>query len=55
MPALDHEWKDGLGLGRILGISEHTAIRHVNRATHKLGAANKHQAVLTALRMRLIG
>ena len=42
-------------LGRILGISEHTAIRHISRATHKLGAVNKHQAVLTALRMRLIG
>ena len=48
------EGKTAWELGCILGISEHTAIRHVNRATHKLGAVNKHQAVHRALRLKLI-
>jgi len=48
------EGKTAWELGRILGISEQTAARHVNSATHKLGSVNKHQAVLKALRMKLI-
>ena len=41
-------------MGGILGISEQTAVRHVNNAAHKLGCVSKHQAVLKALRMQLI-
>jgi DNA-binding CsgD family transcriptional regulator len=41
-------------VGGILGISERTAVLHVNNATHKLGCVNKHQAVLKALRLGLI-
>lgn len=41
-------------VGVILGISERTAVLHVNNAMHKLGCANKHQAVLKALRLGLI-
>lgn len=40
--------------GAILGISERTAVLHISNATHKLGCANKHQAVLKALRLGLI-
>jgi DNA-binding CsgD family transcriptional regulator len=41
-------------VGTILGISERTAVHHVNNAMHKLGCATKHQAVLKALRLGLI-
>ena len=41
-------------VGRILGISEQTAVRHVGNATHKLGCVNKHHAVVKALRLGLI-
>jgi DNA-binding CsgD family transcriptional regulator len=41
-------------VGRILGISERTAVLHVNNAMHKLDCTNKHQAVLKALRLGLI-
>jgi DNA-binding CsgD family transcriptional regulator len=41
-------------VGVILGISERTAVLHVNNAMHKLGCASKHQAVLKALRLGLI-
>jgi DNA-binding CsgD family transcriptional regulator len=41
-------------VGVILGISERTAVLHVNNAMHKLGCINKHQAVLKALRLGLI-
>ncbi len=41
-------------VGSILGISERTAVLHINNAMHKLGAVNKHQAVLKALRLGLI-
>lgn len=41
-------------VGAILGISERTAVLHVNNAMHKLGCINKHQAVLKALRLGLI-
>lgn len=48
------EGKTAWELGRILGISERTAVLHVNNAMHKLGCASKHQAVLKALRLGLI-
>jgi len=48
------EGKTAWELGNILGISERTAVLHVNNATHKLGCVNKHQAVLKALRAGLI-
>jgi len=41
-------------VGAVLGISERTAVMHVNNAMHKLGCATKHQAVLKALRLGLI-
>lgn len=41
-------------VGQILGISERTAVLHVNNAMHKLDCVNKHQAVLKALRLGLI-
>lgn len=41
-------------VGALLGISERTAVMHVNNAMHKLGCSNKHQAVLKALRLGLI-
>jgi DNA-binding NarL/FixJ family response regulator len=38
--ALDHGRQDGLGGGcAVLGISERTAVLHVNNAMHKLGAS----------------
>jgi DNA-binding CsgD family transcriptional regulator len=48
------EGKTAWELGNILGISERTAVLHVNNATHKLDCVNKHQAVLKALRLGLI-
>lgn len=41
-------------VGAVLGISERTAVMHVNNAMHKLGCFNKHQAVLKALKLGLI-
>jgi len=49
------EGKTAWEVGTILGISERTAVLHVNNAMHKLGCASKHQAVLKALRLGLIG
>ena len=37
-----------------VGISERTAVLHLNNAMHKMDCNNKHQAVLKALRMGLI-
>jgi DNA-binding CsgD family transcriptional regulator len=48
------EGKTAWEVGGILGISERTAVLHVNNAMHKLGCASKHQAVLKALRLGLI-
>ncbi|WP_326539728.1 helix-turn-helix transcriptional regulator [Pseudorhodoferax sp.] len=48
------EGKTAWEVGAILGISERTAVLHVNNAMHKLGCINKHQAVLKALRLGLI-
>ena len=48
------EGKTAWEVGSVLGISERTAVLHVNNATHKLGCVNKHQAVLKALRLGLI-
>ncbi len=41
-------------VGAVLGISERTAVLHINNAMHKLKCVNKHQAVLKALRLGLI-
>jgi DNA-binding CsgD family transcriptional regulator len=48
------EGKTAWEVGAILGISERTAVLHVNNAMHKLGCTNKHLAVLKALRLGLI-
>lgn len=41
-------------LGQILGISARTAVFHLNNAMQKLGAANKIQAIVRAVVLRLI-
>ena len=41
-------------VGSIMGITERTAVLHLQNAMHKLGCVNKHQAVLKALRLGLI-
>ena len=48
------EGKPAWEVGAILGISERTAVLHVNNAMHKLGCVSKHAAVLKALRLGLI-
>lgn len=52
------EWtmrgKTAWEVGSLMGITERTAVSHLNNATHKLGCVGKHQAVLKALRLRLI-
>jgi DNA-binding CsgD family transcriptional regulator len=48
------EGKTAWEVGAILGISERTAVLHINNAMHKLDCASKHQAVLKALRLGLI-
>ena len=48
------EGKTAWEVGNILGISERTAVLHLTNATHKLDCVNKHQAVLKALRLKLI-
>jgi DNA-binding CsgD family transcriptional regulator len=48
------EGKTAWELGAVLGISERTAVMHLNNAMHKLNCVNKHQAVLKALRLGLI-
>lgn len=48
------EGKTAWETGVILGISERTVVLHLQNAMHKLGAVNKHQAVLKALRLGLI-
>ena len=48
------EGKTAWEVGAILGITERTAVLHVNNAMHKLGCTSKHQAVLRALRLGLI-
>ncbi len=48
------EGKTAWEVGRILGIAEQTTVRHLCSATRKLGCVNKHQAVLKALRSKII-
>jgi DNA-binding CsgD family transcriptional regulator len=48
------EGKTAWEVGAILGITERTAVLHVNNAMHKLDCTSKHQAVLRALRLGLI-
>jgi DNA-binding CsgD family transcriptional regulator len=49
------EGKTAWEVGAVLGITERTAVLHINNAMHKLGCVSKHQAVLKALRLGLIG
>jgi len=49
------EGKTTRELGQILGIAEQTAVRHTHSAARKLDCGSKHQAVLKALRLKLIG
>jgi DNA-binding CsgD family transcriptional regulator len=48
------EGKTAWEVGAILGISERTAVLHVNNAAHKLDCVSKHQAVVKAIRLGLI-
>jgi DNA-binding CsgD family transcriptional regulator len=48
------EGKTAWEVGSILGISERTAVLHIQNAMRKLGSVNKHQAVLKALRLGLL-
>jgi DNA-binding CsgD family transcriptional regulator len=48
------EGKTAWEVGSILGISERTAVLHVNNAAHKLNCVSKHQAVIKAMRLGLI-
>ena len=48
------EGKTAWEVGTILGISERTAVLHVNNAMRKLGCNSKHQAVLKALKLGLL-
>ena len=48
------EGKTAWEVGALLGITERTAVLHINNAMHKLGCVSKHQAVLKALRLGLI-
>jgi DNA-binding CsgD family transcriptional regulator len=46
-----YEGKTAWEVGKILGISERTAVFHVNNAMHKLGCVTKHQAAIHADRI----
>ena len=48
------EGKTAWGVGAIIGVSEATVNFHLRNVFRKLGASSKHQAVLKALKMRLI-
>jgi DNA-binding CsgD family transcriptional regulator len=45
------EGKTAWEVGKILGITERTAVFHVNNAMHKLGCVTKHQAAIRADRL----
>ncbi len=49
------EGKTAWEMGKILGVSERTAVFHVNNAMHKLSCISKHQAALKAERLGLLG
>jgi DNA-binding CsgD family transcriptional regulator len=48
------EGKTAWEVGRILAISEQTAVRHLSHAAQKLGCVNKVQAVAKAMRLGLV-
>lgn len=48
------EGKTAWEVGAIVGITERTAVMHLGNAMHKLGASNKHHAVVKALKLGLI-
>lgn len=41
-------------IGQILGVAERTAVFHVNNVIQKLGAANKTQAIVRAVALKLV-
>jgi LuxR family transcriptional regulator, quorum-sensing system regulator SolR len=41
-------------IGRILGVAERTAVFHLNNVIQKLGAANKAQAIVRAVALKLV-
>jgi DNA-binding CsgD family transcriptional regulator len=41
-------------IGQILGITERTAVFHINNVIRKLGAANKTQAIVRAVALKLV-
>ena len=46
--------KSAWAIGKILGVSEHTVNFHIKKSMDKLGAGNRMQAVVTAVRQGLI-
>jgi DNA-binding CsgD family transcriptional regulator len=48
------EGKTAWEIGTILGIAERTAVFHLNNVTTKLGAANKSQAIVRAVALKLV-
>lgn len=48
------EGKTAWEVGTILGVTERTAVMHLGNAMHKLGASNKHHAVVKAMKLGLI-
>jgi DNA-binding CsgD family transcriptional regulator len=48
------EGKTAWETGKILGVSERTAIFHLNNVVQKLGAVNKTQAIVRALALKLL-
>jgi DNA-binding CsgD family transcriptional regulator len=48
------EGKTAWEIGQILGIAERTAVFHLNNAIRKMGAANKAQAIVRAVALRLV-
>lgn len=48
------EGKTAWEIGQILGITERTAVFHINNVVQKLGASNKTQAIVRAVALRLV-
>jgi LuxR family transcriptional regulator, quorum-sensing system regulator SolR len=48
------EGKTAWEIGQILNITERTAVFHLNNVTQKLGAANKTQAIVRAVALKLL-
>lgn len=48
------EGKTAWEVGQIMGITERTAVFHINNVMHKLGASNKTQAIVRAVALKLV-